>query len=255
MGLTVFAENMGLFHKGSGGTGIAPADVCLSPPTPPAGPVPVPYVNNVQASDLADGSQTVTADGEPTALEDSSNIATSTGDEAGTQGGNVITHQTKGKGYFKLWSFTVQIEGKGVDRHGDPIGQNCSSMPPGAVDFAAITQFQMYAKTKGRCKKANPRNGGTNKAQKKEVRGGPCWQCGRVTSGRRNRKNFTPDHQPPQSRAWYMGGCHAPKAEWDKWVKDTGSVVPHCKRCSNRQGGKLANATVKQLMDMNVTFL
>jgi uncharacterized Zn-binding protein involved in type VI secretion len=251
MGLTVFAEMMGLFHSGSGGKGIAPADVCLSPPPPPAGPVPVPYVNMLQASDLSSGSQTVKIDGEPTALEDSSFISTSSGDEAGTQGGNVITHKTKGKGYFKLWSFTVQIEGKGVDRHGDPIGQNCASTPPGAVDFAAITAFQALGAAKGPCKKSNPKNGGTTKKQKKEVRGGPCWQCGRKTSGRKNPKNFTPDHQPPQSRAWYMGGCHATKAQWKAWVKATGSVAPHCKSCSNSQGGKLANASIKKLLDMN----
>ena len=63
MSLTVFAENMGLFHKNSGGKGIAPADVCLSPPPPPSGPVPVPYVNTLQASDLTKGSKTVKIDG------------------------------------------------------------------------------------------------------------------------------------------------------------------------------------------------
>jgi len=254
MGVTVFAENMGLFHKGSSGKGIAPGDVCLSPPPPPTGPVPVPYVNSLSAADLADGSKTVKIDGEPTALEDSSNVSTSTGDEGGTQGGNVITHKTKGKGYFKLWSFTVQIEGKGVDRNGDPMAQNCASMPPGAVNTAALTKFQALAKAKGPCKKANPPNGGTNKKQKKKVKGGPCWQCKRVTSGRKNRTKFTPDHQPPQVRAWYMGGCHATKAEWKAWVKDEKSVKPHCKGCSDSQGGKLSNATIKDLLNMTKKF-
>ena len=63
MALTVFAEKMGLFHKGSGGTGIGPADVCLSPPPPPAGPVPIPYVNMLAASDLTGGSESVPASG------------------------------------------------------------------------------------------------------------------------------------------------------------------------------------------------
>lgn len=35
MALTVFAEKMGWFHKGSNGKGIAPGDVCLSPPMAP----------------------------------------------------------------------------------------------------------------------------------------------------------------------------------------------------------------------------
>jgi len=49
--------------------------------------LPVPYVNNLSASDLSKGSTTVKVQGNPTALEDSSEIATSTGDEPGTQGG------------------------------------------------------------------------------------------------------------------------------------------------------------------------
>ena len=114
MGLTVYAEGMGLFHKGSNGKGIAQADVCLSPPPPPTGPVPVPYVNTLTSSSLSKGSKSVKIDGQPTALEDVSYVSTSNGDEGGTQGGNVVTHKTKGKGYFKLWSFTVKIEDKGV---------------------------------------------------------------------------------------------------------------------------------------------
>src|SRR5579859_4319604 len=114
MGCTVFANNDGFFSKNSGGSGKAFPDVCLSPPPPPAGPVPIPYPNMLQASDLTQGSTTVKIDGAPTALEDSSFVSTSSGDEAGTQGGNVVTHQTKGKGYFMLWSFDVKVEGKGV---------------------------------------------------------------------------------------------------------------------------------------------
>src|SRR3954469_9011024 len=104
MGLKVYTENLGFCHKGSGGVGVAPGDVCLSPPPPPGGPAPVPYVNSLSASDLTKGSKSVTIDGEPTALEDQSELSTSVGDEAGTQGGNVVTHKTKGKGSFKLWS-------------------------------------------------------------------------------------------------------------------------------------------------------
>ena len=39
--------------------GVAPGDVCLSPPPPPTGPVPVPYVNMLSASDLTKGSKSV----------------------------------------------------------------------------------------------------------------------------------------------------------------------------------------------------
>jgi uncharacterized Zn-binding protein involved in type VI secretion len=261
MALTVFAENMGFFHKGSNGKGIGPADVCLSPPPPPAGPVPIPYVNMLMASDLADGSSTVTIDGEPTSLEDASNISTSTGDEPGTQGGNVVTHKTKGKGYFTLWSFTVKVEGKGVARHGDMMGQNCASTPPGCVDSAAIATFKAlpWVDPVKPCTKPYPGNQGTTEEQQDMCRGGPC-SCGATTSGWRARKSrspkfkgfksgerFTPDHQPPQKAAWEMGGCHN-ETEFKKWTQEKESIGgPHCRACSQAQGVEMSKATITQI--------
>lgn len=260
MVVTVYAQNMGLFHKGSGGKGVAPADVCLTPPPPPSGPVPVPYVNTLSASNLAKGSKQVKIDGNPTALEDASEISTSTGDEAGTQGGNVVTHKTKGKGYFTLWSFTVRIEGKGVCRHGDMMGQNSASTPPGCVDAAAIVSFIAlpWVDEKTPCTEAYPGNHGTTEEQQDACRGGPCWQpdCGASTSGWRARKarvsafkgfqsgqRFTPDHQPPQVVAWYLGGCHDPE-QFKEWAKSTEAVVPHCRDCSEGQRDTLRRTSV-----------
>jgi uncharacterized Zn-binding protein involved in type VI secretion len=255
MGVSVYADDMGLFHKGSGGKGIAPADVCLSPPPPPTGPVPVPYVNNLMASDLADGSKSVKIEGNPTALEDASNVSTSTGDEAGTQGGNVVTHKTKGKGYFQLWSFSVLVEGKGVARHGDMMGQNSASTPPGCVDAAAITAFLAlpWVDPDVDCPDY-PGNAGTNDAQNEACRGGPCWECTATKSGWGARakkgkvaafakgERFTADHQPPQKAAWYMGGCADP-AQFAEWAKSAEAVKPHCKSCSSSQGGTMSHTT------------
>lgn len=183
MSLTVFAQMMGLFHKGSGGKGIAPLDVCLSPPPPPAGPVPIPYVNMLSAADLTKGSKTVKIDGEPTALEDASEVSTSTGDEPGTQGGGVVTHKTKGKGSFTLWSFTVKVEGKGVARHGDMMLQNTASKPPNCIDAAAITKFEAAFPNKGPCKTKYRRGRHAppiNDAQYDACLGGPCWECAKL---------------------------------------------------------------------------
>ena len=137
MALTVFAEQMGFFHKGSAGIGIAPLDVCLSPPP---GPVPIPYTNVLFAKDLIKGSKTVRIDGEPTFLENYSETSTSIGDEGGTLGGSVVTGVILGKGYFMVWSMTVQIEGLGVCRHGDMMGHNSASAPPSCIDAAAIAK-------------------------------------------------------------------------------------------------------------------
>lgn len=238
MGCTVFAESMGLFHKGSGGKGVAPADVCLSPPPPPAGPVPVPYVNSLQASDLTKGSKTVKIQGEPTALEDKSEVSTSMGNEAGTQGGNVVTHKTKGKGVFKLWSFTVKIEDKGVCRHGDMMGQNCASDPPGCVDASALTEFcELEWVIDEPCEKEYVREdiqARPNSEQQAAVNGLPCWQCGSTDSIKRNEHEMVPDHQPPMVIAWYLGGCHD-EDQFNEWANQPETVIPHCLRCSDAQ--------------------
>jgi uncharacterized Zn-binding protein involved in type VI secretion len=185
MGLTVYAQNMGFFHKGSGGKGIAPGDVCMTPPPPPAGPIPVPYVNIAQASDLTKGSKTVKIDGEPTALEDVSECSTSSGNEPGSQPPKgVVTATNKGKASFKLWSFTVKVEGKGVCRHGDMMVQNTASDPPNCIDAAAMTQFKAILAeidTSKPCEdyvrgKHAPKPDPTPE-QVKKVNGKPCWEC------------------------------------------------------------------------------
>jgi hypothetical protein len=271
MAITVFNEGAGLFHAGSGGKGVAPGDVCLSPPPPPAGPAPVPYVNSLAASDLAEGSTSVLIDGEPTALEDKSYVSTSTGDEAGTQGGNVITHKTKGKGYFTMWSFTLLIEEKGACRHGDPMGQNCASSPPGCVDMKALVAFMLKPGVAiEKCTKKYDRKklglSSPTEAQYEKVKGGPCWECQRdlpsgdyasvtlssgkvvskasaYVSGRASKQQFTPDHQPPLNVAWYAGGCHMSEEDFKKWANDPATVKPHCAVHSSSQGGVVRGIT------------
>src|SRR5690348_2223219 len=97
-------------------------DVCLSPPAPPAGPIPVPYPDTSFSSDLKEGSQTVSLGGQPAALAQQSYYQPSAlGDEAATRawGGNVVTHVITGKTFFQAWSMDVLIEGKNVCRHLD----------------------------------------------------------------------------------------------------------------------------------------
>ena len=233
MALTVFAEGMGLFHKGSGGKGIAPGDVCLTPPPPPTGPVPIPYVNVAQASALDKGSATVKIDGQPTSIEDESEVSTSSGDEAGTQGGNVVTHKTKGKAFFQLWSMTVKVEGKGVCRHGDMMGQNSGTPPAGAVDMSAITDFRKIFLDRSPCKRHYVREGkgyGPTDNQTAHVQGKPCWVL--VAGKPCGKPGKTADHQPPLVIAWYDGGCHggakSKKPNFREWARSNDAVKPQC---------------------------
>lgn len=266
MSNSVYAEGMGFFHQASGGKGIAPGDVCLSPPPPPGGPVPVPYVNMLQASDLAKGSSTVKIQGTPTALENASEVATSSGDEAGTQGGGVVTHKTKGKGTFKLWSFTVKVEGKGVCRHGDPMGQNEMSTPPNCMDAQAAVDFRtglpqrLWTKCKSDYSYKEHYTATTGK-QKEKVQNKACWECSRnltnlkrksvvdnkaverlekkIARQKAGKEVMRADHQPLQSVAWEMGGCNMDgnPAAFKEAMRNL-KVNPHCKQHSDSQPGR-----------------
>jgi hypothetical protein len=109
-------------------------DVCLSPPSPPAGPIPIPYPDTAFSSDLKDGSSTVKIAGKPVALAQKSFYKPSVlGNEAATRsfGANVITHQITGKTVFQAWSMDVKVEGKNVCRHIDITTSNHASDPAG----------------------------------------------------------------------------------------------------------------------------
>jgi uncharacterized Zn-binding protein involved in type VI secretion len=125
MGAKVNVNMRTVVHKDSGGVATAFPDVCKTPS--PAGPVPIPYPNVAKSSDTAQGSSTVSMDGNPVMLKGSV-FSTSTGDEAGSAGG-VASGTTKGKAEFINYSFDVIVEGKNVARLGDMMLQNKGSAP------------------------------------------------------------------------------------------------------------------------------
>jgi len=248
---TVFANQNGLFHKGSDGKGVAFPDVCLSPPPPPTGPVPVPYPNKASASDLADGSTTVKVEGQPTALKDQSYTSTSSGDEGGTQGGGVVTHKTKGKAYFKFWSFDVIIEGKNADGHSDPMAQNTGSNTLNGLCLRSSVVRQAYSAALGsnctepysddkhRTKPSAEQRKQANDEWKSN--GGRCWEC----KTKVGEDDYEDDHFVPLCVAWYAGGCHDWKNDTDpnkKAWKDTTKSCrcrPHCSSCSRKQSQEM----------------
>lgn len=124
---TVGVNKLSVVHKDTGGTTIAFPDVCKTPS--PAGPVPIPYPNVAMSSDTAKGTTKVSVDGKPVCVEDS-NFSTSTGDEAGTAGGGVVSGKTKGKAEFVNYSFDVKFEGKSVARTFDLMLHNDKNTPP-----------------------------------------------------------------------------------------------------------------------------
>jgi hypothetical protein len=127
MGVTVGVNNLSVVHQDSNGITSAFPDVCKTP-APPAPPVPIPYPNIAKSSDTANGTSTVSCDGNPTCVKDS-NFQVSTGDEAGSLLG-VASNKVKGKAEFVNFSFDVFFEGKNVARAMDPMLHNDKNTPP-----------------------------------------------------------------------------------------------------------------------------
>jgi len=90
----------------SEGTVVGFADVCQVPG--PTGPVPIPFPNIARSRDLKNGSRTVSINGAPVALKDSY-LGTSTGNEAATAGGGVVSGKTKGAASPVNYSFIVML--------------------------------------------------------------------------------------------------------------------------------------------------
>ncbi|MFN0059746.1 MAG: DUF4150 domain-containing protein [Planctomycetota bacterium] len=129
---TVFANGRSIVHKGDGQTNIAaPPDVCKTPS--PAGPVPIPYVNIAQNSNLASGTTKVKIEGNAVGLENS-NLSTSTGDEPGTAGG-ILSSKFKGKMTWGSSSLDVKFEGKGVVRFLDVVQHNGNSFNTAFIEM------------------------------------------------------------------------------------------------------------------------
>jgi len=127
MGVTVGVNFLSVVHKSSSGVTIAFPDVCKTPS--PAGPIPIPYPNIAMSSDTAKGTKKVKCDGNPVCTKDS-NFKMSTGDEAGSAGGGVVSNKIKGKAEFVMFSFDVKFEGKNVARAFDIMLHNDKNTPP-----------------------------------------------------------------------------------------------------------------------------
>lgn len=96
-------------------------DVCLSPPTPPAGPLPIPYPNFSDASKTDGGTKSVKIGGKGIGLKNQSTYKKSTGNAAATRnfGMGIVSHKLEGKTKHAAWSFDVKFENKNVIRNMD----------------------------------------------------------------------------------------------------------------------------------------
>lgn len=153
MGCEVYANNNEIACKAGGNKVIGDMpDVCLSPPSPPAGPVPVPYPNTSFSKDMKGGSKKVKIKGKEVMLKDKSFYKTSPlGNEAATRsfGGNVVSHVITGKTYFLAWSMDVKFEGKNVDRHLDITMSNNASTGSTTAPGASLAEMTKHKISEG----------------------------------------------------------------------------------------------------------
>lgn len=124
----VYANDNEICAKSADGTSDLAPDTCFSPGAPYPG-VPILYTNSCKASDVANGSRTVSIKNAEVCLEDKSYFARSYGDEAATQGlkKGLVSNSVQGKCRFIGWSPNVSIEGLAVTRHLDMLTHNHNS--------------------------------------------------------------------------------------------------------------------------------
>src|ERR1044072_4328902 len=130
MSANVFANGREVSAKKDSNESIAAMpDVCLSPPAPPAGPIPIPYPNFSKASDTSSGTKKVLIQGKEAGLKNEYDYKQSKGNEAATRnfgmGGG--SHTIQGKSQHAAWSMNVKFEGYNVIRFGDLTTHNHGS--------------------------------------------------------------------------------------------------------------------------------
>jgi len=146
MPATVGVNFMSVIHAASSGVAPSFPDVCKTP-APPAPFVPIPYPNIAQSSDTDKGSKKVKCDGEPICHK-GSNFKMSTGDEAGSAGGGMMSSKIKGKGEFVNFSMDVKVEGNNVARALDLMLHNDKNTPPFPVIQPPVVVIEMTDKSK-----------------------------------------------------------------------------------------------------------
>lgn len=132
MGATVTANDQTVVHKDSGGTVVTSPDVCNTQVG--SAVLPIPYVNIASSVDTAQGSSTVTMDGNPV-MTKSSVFSASCGDESGQIGG-ISSGVIQGKAKFVTTSNDVLVDGQPIGRRCDLMVSNLSAAgntPPAAL--------------------------------------------------------------------------------------------------------------------------
>ena len=115
----VFANGREVSGKATPNKSIAAfPSVCLSPPSPPAGPIPIPYPVTSMGTDTSDGTGSVKIKKKEGGKKNGSVYKKCNGNQPATKsfGMDVLSHVTEGKTKFAAYSFDVLFEKGGAER-------------------------------------------------------------------------------------------------------------------------------------------
>jgi hypothetical protein len=112
--MPVIANKMFIASVASGHTALAPVDVCKTP-TPPVGPIPIPYPNIAMSAIMGPGYSTKTMATFTPIWTKKGKTAITNGDQPGVAGG-IMSSMIMGPCSLLMASFDVMIEGAGAGR-------------------------------------------------------------------------------------------------------------------------------------------
>ena len=132
----------------------------MSPPPPPAGPIPMPYPLTGMASDTTDGCTSVFVKGKEAGKKNGSKYSKTTGDEPATNsfGASVVTHKITGPLKFAAYSFDVIFEGGGAERFTDLTTQNHMNAGNASVGMSAAKAAAAMGKDDNPCAQLDEAN-------------------------------------------------------------------------------------------------
>ncbi|MCK0097111.1 DUF4150 domain-containing protein [Yoonia sp. F2084L] len=134
--MSVFANGREVSGKATPNKVIAAfPSVCLSPPSPPAGPIPIPYPLFTDAGKTGDGTGSVKIKKKEVGKKNGSTYTKSQGNEPATRsfGMDVVSHTISGKNKHQAYSFDVLFEKAGAERFLDLTTTNHGSDPATAA--------------------------------------------------------------------------------------------------------------------------
>ncbi|GJH29934.1 PAAR-like domain-containing protein [Caballeronia novacaledonica] len=163
----VFANGREVSCKSDGNhcNGAMP-DVCLTPPPPPAGPLPIPYPNFSDDGTTDDGTCDVQIGGKTVGQKNKSTFKNSKGNEAATraQGMGVITHNISGATSHTAWSMNVKGENENITRHLDMTTHNHGSPPTNGAVTVKMGALERASPAEPECQELQEKNKTTRKA-------------------------------------------------------------------------------------------